>query len=125
MELPWPENIWMGVSVENADYTFRIDRLRQTPAAIKFLSLEPLLGPIPNLQLDGINWVIVGGESGPRARPILYSWVIDIRNQCFSADVPFFFKQWGGVNKKKTGRLLQGRTWDNYPKIVSQQLQLL
>jgi len=125
MELPWPENIWMGVSVENADYTFRIDRLRQTPAAIKFLSLEPLLGPIPNLQLNGINWVIVGGESVPRARPILHSWVIDIRNQCFSADVPFFFKQWGGVNKKKTGRLLQGKTWDNYPKIDSQQLQLL
>jgi len=114
-EIEWPENVWMGVSVENAKYTFRIDHLRQTDAKTKFLSLEPLLGPIPNLDLAGINWVIVGGESGPSARPIEESWVIDLRDQCNEANVPFFFKQWGGVNRKKAGRLLENRTWDELP----------
>jgi protein gp37 len=118
--LEWTPNIWMGVSVENADYTFRIDHLRQTRAQIKFLSLEPLLGPLPNLNLKGIDWVIVGGESGPGARPIDSSWVIDIRAQCRKARVPFFFKQWGGVNKKKMGRDLQGRTWDELPLAFTQ-----
>ena len=113
--LPWPKNVCMGVTVETADYTFRIDHLKQTDAAIKFLSLEPLLGPMPNLDLDGIDWVIVGGESGPGARPVDSKWVIDIRDQCLAANVPFFFKQWGGVNKKKTGRILEGRTWDQIP----------
>ena len=113
--LPWPENIWMGVSVENPDYTFRIDDLRATGAAIKFLSIEPLLAPIPCLDLRGIDWVIVGGESGPHARPMKREWVIDIRNQCLEAKVPFFFKQWGGTNKKKSGRLLEGRTYDEMP----------
>ena len=113
--LTWAPNIWMGVSVENEDYVFRIDDLRQTGAHIKFLSLEPLLGPVRDLRLDGIDWVIVGGESGPGARPMRKSWVIDIRDQCHSASVPFFFKQWGGVNKKRRGRLLEGRTWDQMP----------
>jgi len=116
-ELYWPENVWMGVSVENADYTYRIEHLRSTRALIKFLSLEPLLGPLPNLNLSGIDWVIVGGESGPMARPIDKVWVTDIRDQCQQAMVPFFFKQWGGVNKKKTGRMLDGRIWDELPII--------
>lgn len=114
-ELPWSPNIWMGVTVEKEDYTFRIDHLRKTDAHIKFLSIEPLLGPIPNLDLEGIDWVIVGGESGPGARPIKREWVLDIRNQCQRAGVPFFFKQWGGVNKKKAGRELEGRIWDEIP----------
>jgi protein gp37 len=113
--LNWHSHIWMGVSVENDDYTFRIDHLRNTGAHIKFLSLEPLLGPIPSLRLNGIDWVIVGGESGPGARNLQKSWVIDIRNQCQSAKVPFFFKQWGGVNKKRAGRILDGQTWDEMP----------
>jgi protein gp37 len=118
-QLEWTDNIWMGVSVENADYTFRIDHLRKTGAKIKFLSVEPLLGPIPKMNLKGINWVIVGGESGPGARPLEREWVVDIKNQCVKAKVPFFFKQWGGVQKKKAGRLLDGRTWDQMPKKMS------
>jgi len=114
-QLDWPEHVWMGVSVENADYASRIDDLRQTRAAVKFLSLEPLLGPLPALDLTGIDWVIVGGESGPGARRMDEQWVLDIRDQCTTANVPFFFKQWGGTNKKKAGRLLQGRTWDEMP----------
>ncbi|MBE0680414.1 MAG: phage Gp37/Gp68 family protein [Anaerolineales bacterium] len=117
-QLEWTDNIWMGVSVENADYTFRIDHLRKTGAKIKFLSVEPLLGPIPRMNLKGINWVIVGGESGPGARPLEREWVVDIKNQCIRAKVPFFFKQWGGVQKKKAGRLLDGRTWDQMPKKI-------
>lgn len=114
-ELPWPENIWMGVSVESDSYIHRIDHLRNTAAAIKFLSLEPLLGPLDNLKLDGIDWVIVGGESGPGARSMNLEWVTSIRNQCVDSSVPFFFKQWGGVWKKRTGRILEGRTWDQMP----------
>jgi protein gp37 len=114
-QLSWTPNVWMGVSVENADYLCRIDRLRSTPAAVKFLSLEPLLGPLSGLDLREIDWVIVGGESGFRARPMDEAWVIEIRQQCRRAQVPFFFKQWGGVNKKKAGRLLDGRTWDEMP----------
>ncbi len=114
--LQWPENVWMGVSVEKDSYRFRIDELRQTGARVKFLSLEPLLGPLPSLNLNGIDWVIVGGESGPKARPMASEWVIDIRQQCLRAKVPFFFKQWGGVQKKKTGRLLEGRTWEQMPR---------
>jgi protein gp37 len=115
--LPWAENVWMGVTVENEAYTSRIDDLRQTGAMTKFLSLEPLLGPLPDLNLDGIDWVIVGGESGPGARPMEISWVVDIRDQCQEASVPFFFKQWGGVNKKRAGRVLEGRTWDAMPAV--------
>ena len=114
--LLWPENIWMGVSVENADYVFRIDHLRGTGARTKFLSIEPLLGPIPNLDLSGIDWVIVGGESGPGARPMKEEWVLEILDQCQKAEVRFFFKQWGGEQKKKAGRTLLGQTWDEMPK---------
>jgi protein gp37 len=114
--LPWADNIWMGVSVEDESYTDRIDRLRETGAAVKFLSLEPLLAPLDNLCLDEIDWVIVGGESGPGARPMNAEWVLSIRDQCLRADVPFFFKQWGGVWKKKFGRTLEGRTWDEMPR---------
>lgn len=113
--LAWPANVWMGVSVENADHVYRIDHLRGVGAAVRFLSIEPILGPIHELDLERIGWVIVGGESGPGARPMLEEWVIEIRDQCRRAGVPFFFKQWGGVNKKKTGRELQGRTWDEMP----------
>lgn len=111
----WPPNVWMGVSVENSDYLYRIHLLRQTHAVIKFLSCEPLLGPLPNLPLEGIHWVIVGGESGPKARPMDPAWAREIRDQCQAARVPFFFKQWGGTRKKRTGRLLDGRTWDEVP----------
>lgn len=114
--LPWPKNVWMGVSVESAPYRGRIDRLREVPAAVRFLSLEPLLGPLPDLNLSGIDWVIVGGESGPGARPMESSWVIDLRNQCNAARVPFFFKQWGGVRKAVHGRELEGRYWDEMPR---------
>ena len=116
-EIEWPDNVWMCVSVENEQYTFRIDHLRQTDAYIKFLSLEPLLGPLPQLNLRGIDWVIVGGESGPGARPVKEGWVVDIRDQCRKARIPFFFKQWGGFNKKRAGRVLQGRTWDQMPRL--------
>jgi protein gp37 len=121
-ELPWAPNIWMGVTVENKDYTFRIDHLLKTGACLKFLSIEPLLGPIPHLNLDGIDWVIVGGESGPGARPMEPKWVFDIRDQCREAYVPFFFKQWGGTRKKKAGRLLDGRTWDGMPVLSRQEM---
>src|SRR5882724_5100797 len=116
-QLPWSPNIWMGVSVESASYVGRIDHLRTTDAAVKFLSLEPLLGPLSTLDLRQVDWVIVGGESGFRARPMDEAWVVDIREQCRRARVPFFFKQWGGVNKKRAGRLLDGRTWDEMPAV--------
>jgi len=116
-ELDWPANVWMGVTVEHADYVERIDDLRTTGARVKFLSLEPLLGPMPGLDLAGIDWVIVGGESGPHARPMDGAWARDVRAKCDAADVPFFFKQWGGTNKKKAGRVLDGRTWDAMPEV--------
>ena len=122
--IAWPANVWMGVSVENQDYAFRIDELRRTHAAVKFLSLEPLLGPLMNLNLEGIDWVIVGGESGPGSRPMKKEWVTQIRDQCRRNNVPFFFKQWGGVNKKRAGRRLEGRTWSQYPDTPKQQLTL-
>ena len=115
--IQWVPNVWMGVTVENQDYTFRIDHLRTTNATTKFLSLEPLLGPLLNLDLNGIDWVIVGGESGPKSRQMNPSWVVDIRDQCKAAGVPFFFKQWGGPNRKKAGRVLEGKTWDEMPII--------
>lgn len=113
--LKWSENIWMGVTVENGDYLHRIESLRRVPARVRFLSLEPLLGPLDDLVLDGLDWVIVGGESGPQSRPIKEEWVLSIQSKCQKEGVPFFFKQWGGVHKKKAGRLLQGRTWDQLP----------
>ena len=115
-QLPWVDNIWQGVSVEDESYTWRIDHLRRTAARTRFLSIEPLLGPLPHLHLDGIDWVIVGGESGPGARPMESRWVEDILRQCREQHVPFFFKQWGGVNKKKNGRILQGQTFDEFPR---------
>jgi protein gp37 len=117
--IDWPDNVWMGVSVENSRYLNRIDHLRQTDAHIKFISFEPLLGPLADINLKGINWVIVGGESGPGARALNKEWVLDIRDQCIATHVPFFFKQWGGFNKKRNGRLLEGRTWDEMPDLVS------
>jgi protein gp37 len=114
-QLPWSQHIWMGVTVEEQDYTYRIDDLRNTNAYIKFLSCEPLLGPIERLDLTGIDWVICGGESGPGARPMREEWALSLRDQCQSAGVRFFFKQWGGVHKKKAGRMLEGRTWDEMP----------
>ena len=117
--LPWLPNIWMGVSVENQQYIHRIDHLRETPSFVRFLSLEPLLGPLDNLDLYGIHWVIAGGESGPGTRPVDVNWVRSIRDQCLESGVPFFFKQWGGVHRTKAGRLLDERTWDEYPMIAS------
>ena len=114
-DLNWPPNVWMGVSIETANYLWRADHLRQVEAAVKFLSLEPLLGPLATIDLSGIHWVIVGGESGPGARPIEAMWVGEIRNRCSADGVPFFFKQWGGVRKKRNGRILGGRTWDEMP----------
>lgn len=109
----------LGVSVEMAEYVYRIDLLRKTHAAVKFLSLEPLLGPLPNPNLEHIDWGIVGGESGPKARPIDPAWVKEIRDQCVNQGIPFFFKQWGGTNKKKSGRLLDGKTWDQMPQLTT------
>ena len=113
--LKWQPQIWMGVSVENEDYLFRLDHLKKTGARTKFVSIEPLLGPLRKLKLRGLDWVIVGGESGPGARPIDPEWVREVRDRCISARVPFFFKQWGGVLKSRTGRVLDGRQWDEMP----------
>ena len=124
--LEWSQNIWIGVTIENNDYVYRVDDLRTVGASIKFISLEPLLGPVPDLEFDGIDWIIVGGESGPGARPMEEKWVLDIKKKCENEhNIPFFFKQWGGVNRKKTGRTLQGKTWDNYPKVVREKLLLV
>lgn len=114
--LHWTPNIWLGTSIESDDWLGRLDYLRETGAHTKFLSLEPLLGPLPGLTLDGVDWVIAGGESGPGARPMHADWVRHIRDRCVDSDVPFFFKQWGGVFKKRTGRKLDGRVWDEFPK---------
>jgi protein gp37 len=113
--LPWRPNIWQGVSIESMEVAWRADELRKVPADVRFLSLEPLLGPLDELDLYGIQWVIVGGESGPRARPMKKGWVRAIRENCRRESVPFFFKQWGGVQKARTGRILDGRTWDQLP----------
>ncbi len=115
--LPWSPHIWMGVSVESDKYLYRIDHLRRTEAHVKFLSVEPFLAPLGKVDLRGIDWVIVGGESGPGARPMFPAWVTDLRDQCQAANVAFFFKQWGGVNKSKSGRTLDGRTWDEMPAL--------
>lgn len=116
-QLPWPNNVWMGVSVEDARVLHRVTDLQRIPAAVRFLSLEPLIGPLNLLPLEGIHWVIVGGESGPRARPMRKDWVVSVFRQCRAARVPFFFKQWGGVRKDLTGRQLNGRTYDEMPGI--------
>jgi protein gp37 len=113
--LTWPSNVWLGTSVESEQYLHRIDEVCRVPAAVRFLSVEPLLSPIPQLPLEGVHLVIVGGESGPGARAMNVEWVREIRDRCLSRNVPFFFKQWGGVNKKRSGRILDGRTWDEMP----------
>ena len=119
----WTSNIWLGVSIESERWVDRLQKLKDTDAHIKFLSLEPLLGPLSNLDLTDIDWVIVGGESGPKARPIDPDWVREIRDNCIGNGVPFFFKQWGGVFKKRTGRILDGRTWDQMPKGTGSTLE--
>ncbi len=119
-KLEWAPNIWMGVSVESDKHRSRVDDLRSINSLVKFLSLEPLLGPLPNLNLNSIDWVIVGGESGPDARPMDPDWATDLRDQCRRLKVPFFFKQWGGKNKKQAGRILEGRTWDQMPSADSE-----
>ncbi len=121
-ELTWTDNIWMGVSIEDDRVLDRLDYLKQSDAKVKFLSLEPLIGPLPNMDLSGIDWAIVGGESGPKARPIKEEWVLDIRNQCQEQSVKFFFKQWGGVRKKKNGRLLEGKEYNDMPRIEAQEI---
>lgn len=118
--LDWPPNLWMGVSIENAKYRFRIDHLRDVDAAIRFVSAEPLLGPVPDLSLDGIHWLIAGGESGAGARPMDEGWVVNLRDQCADASVPFFFKQWGGRTPKAGGRQLGGRTHDDMPALTTE-----
>ena len=117
-ELPWPKNLWMGTSVEDSRVIGRVNDLRRIPAQIRFLSCEPLIGPLVELSLKGIHWVIVGGESGPGARPMDRRWVLQIKQLCDQHDVPFFFKQWGGVQKHKKGRLLNDRTWDDMPALA-------
>ena len=118
-QLTWSPNIWLGTSIESKRWQFRLDELRDTSAQVKFLSLEPLLGPLTQIPLRGIDWVIVGGESGPGARPMKQNWVREIRDQCVGESIPFFFKQWGGVFKKRMGRTLDGRTWDQMPAIAN------
>jgi len=120
-KLPWPDNVWMGVTVENSDYASRLDHLRRTGAAVKFISFEPLLGPVSNIDLAGIQWAIAGGESGPGARPMRSEWVIHLRDRCVAEGIPFFFKQWGGVNKKANGRLLENRTWAERPHTLERR----
>ena len=115
MGLVWPDNVWLGVTVESEAHLDRVDYLRATDASTKFLCLEPLLGPLSNLDLEGIDWVIVGGEAGLNARPIRREWVVEIKEKCLEAGIPFFFNQWGGVDRDKTGRYLDGRTWDEMP----------
>jgi protein gp37 len=117
-KLKWTSNIWMGVTVENSKEKQRIDFLRDTKAAIKFLSCEPLISDLEEINLEKINWVIVGGESGPKARPIEEDWVLNIYQQCKDSDIPFFFKQWGGVNKKKNGKILQGEIYHEMPEVI-------
>jgi len=124
-KITWPNNVWMGVTVESQKYTDRILDLRKIPSIIKFLSIEPMLSPISQLDLNNINWVVVGGESGPGCRPIETEWVRSIKEQCNNASVPFFFKQWGGVKKHVTGRLLDGRTWDEMPNMLNPQFSKL
>lgn len=113
--LDWPENVWQGVTVENKNYLHRIEKLKSIPAKIRFVSFEPLLGPIPEFELTSINWVIAGGESGPKSRPIDANWIRNIKNLCLKYNTPFFFKQWGGINKKQNGRTLDEEVWEEYP----------
>ncbi len=124
-KIDWPENVWAGVTVESADYYNRLDDLRRVPAALRYVSAEPMLGPMPDFPLKGIDWIILGGESGPGARPMEKRWVIDMRNRCKKNDVPFFFKQWGGTNRQETGCLLDGKYYHEMPSLNSQSADLL
>lgn len=119
-QLPWPTNLWMGVSIENTRVVSRVDHLRHVPAAVRFLSCEPLLGPLDEIDLEGIGWVITGGESGPNYRPMHLEWARGLRDACKQADVPFFFKQWGGRTPKALGRMLDGELWDEMPAAAAQ-----
>jgi protein gp37 len=122
----WPlPNVWLGVSVENPRFYWRVDRLREIPTAVRFLSVEPLLAPVPDLPLEGIGWVIVGGESGPGCRPMKYEWVCDIRDKCQARGIPFFFKQWGGARKSTLGRSLDGQIWNGMPPSEGRSKQQL
>jgi protein gp37 len=116
-ELPWPDNVWMGVTIENRRFVHRADYLREVPAAVRFISAEPLLGPLEGLDLDGIDWLIAGGESGPRHRTVKEEWLTELRDRCASEGVAYFFKQWGGARSKSGGRLLEGRTWSEMPTV--------
>jgi protein gp37 len=122
-DLPWPANLWIGVSIETNRYSFRAGHLRAVPAAVRFLSVEPMLGPVPSLDLAGVDWVIAGGESGQSARPVQFEWLAELRDRCVKAKVPFFFKQWGGRTPKAGGRLLDGRTWDELPSKAAMSVQ--
>lgn len=122
---PWPENVWIGVSVENASYKHRIDYLRRTPAAVRFISFEPLIGPIGEVDLTDIHWIIVGGESGPKRRPIREAWVIELRDQALEQGVAFFFKQWGGYTPKAGGRELDGKEWNEMPQALEKHIASL
>ncbi len=115
-KLPWPANVWMGVSIENRRFVHRADHLRRVPAAVRFISAEPLLGPLDSLELDMMDWLIAGGESGHKHRPVQEKWLIDLRDRCVEAEVPFFFKQWGGQRPKSGGRLLDGKEWNQMPE---------
>ncbi len=124
-ELSWPDNVWAGVTVESANYYGRLDDLRRVPAAIRYVSVEPMLGPMPDFPLEGIDWIILGGESGPGARPMKKSWVIEIRNRCAQHNVPFFFKQWGGFNRDETGCMLDGKYYHEMPRLKKESNELL
>jgi protein gp37 len=121
--LDWPQNVWMGVSIENRRFVDRADYLREIPAAVRFISAEPLLGPLVGLDLEGIDWLIAGGESGAKHRPVREEWVLELRDRCQDEDVAFFFKQWGGHRSKTGGRLLRGRTWDEMPELGATLVQ--
>ena len=124
-DLPWPSNVWMGVSVENRRFVHRADRLREVPAAVRFISAEPLLGPLEGLDLTGIDWLIAGGESGPKHRPVKEPWLIELRDECLVAGVAFFFKQWGGRRSKSGGRLLEGQEWSEMPTPTVRERELV
>ena len=124
-ELDWPDNVWAGVTVELANYYGRLDDLRRVPTALRYVSVEPMLGPMPDFPLEGIDWIILGGESGPGARPMKKSWVIEIRNRCAQHNVPFFFKQWGGFNRGETGCMLDGKYYHEMPRLKNESSELL
>ncbi len=124
-QLPWPKNVWMGVTIESEKYLYRAENLKKTPATIKFISVEPMIGPVSDINLEGIDWVIVGGESGAQARTIEKEWAIAVRDKCTASSIPFFFKQWGGPNKKKSGKILDGKIWNQFPPNSTKNLSIV